>query len=931
MSRPSEAPDAPLFRYRFGTAEFDEARFELRIGGVPVDVQRKPLEILACLLAHAGEVVTKDELLEIVWEGRPTVENVIANAVTKLRGALGEANVDRIVTQPRVGYRFTGTFERTAVGRTWVSQLELAADMVVPGRPNFVLESMLGRSMASEVWLARHAKTHEARVFKFSPDGARLAALKREATLARLLRANVAEQRFFAKLLDWNFETSPFFLEYEYGGRNLGEWAPSAGGLGALSTPERLELFLRIVDGVAAAHAVGVLHKDLKPANVLVAPAESGEWELKLTDFGSSRLLEPGRLSELGITQLGLTMTASVLGDSGSGTPLYLAPELLTGAPPTVRSDVYALGVMLYQFLVGDFRKPLTPGWERDIVDPLLRQDIADAAAGDPMRRLQTTAELAERLRGLDARRHESEQLRAADERARAAEQRLEQARARRPWIVAAACALALGSVVSSYLAWQAREERNRAEHETAVTESVNRFLSEDLLSRSSPYRSGKPDESLTAAIKAASADIDSRFVFEPAVAARLHQALARAFDARNSWDDARDEYLHAAALWEKSAGPLSQDAIVARLQNLQMQARSYREGTLQAAQDQLAEQERLIKRLGSASAEVITWLASSRGMVALIANDLATAAEQFRLAAEGAEQLPELFDLKTRLAFKQRRAFAFIRLGDGKMAETLFRELIAGYDKLNGPDSAEALRIRMNLTQALMIQREFAASIREADALYSKMVQTFGADNEMTLQLLATRAQSHGSLEQWDAAIRDGLEAHRLAVAKQGPRTFYSIATLTDTATAQCRASRVNDGLQNVETAHDEAVAGFGQAAALTQAVAFAKAACLISAGRLDEASGLLDGVKPDNVAALAGDPNWGANLELARAQIAFARRDFTMAREHLEAAKPGFSVPNAEGYQVRAVTVLDADLRRHEAGGVIGGNADRPAPPAK
>jgi serine/threonine protein kinase/DNA-binding winged helix-turn-helix (wHTH) protein len=920
MARPADAPYAPLFRYRFGTAELDEARFELRIGGVPVEIQRKPLEILACLLAHAGEVVTKDELLELVWEGRPTVENVIANAIAKLRSALGEANAERIVTQPRVGYRFTGTFERTAAGRAWVSQLELASGMTVPARPNFVLDTMLGRSAASEVWLARNSKTHEPRVYKFSPDGERLAAIKREATLARLLRANVGEHRFFAKLLDWNFETPPFFLEYEYAGRNLAEWARDEGGLAALSVPARLELFLRIVDGVAAAHAVGVLHKDLKPANVLVAPLESGGWELKLTDFGSSRLLEPGRLAELGITQLGLTMTASVLSDSGSGTPLYLAPELLTGAPPTVRTDVYALGVMLYQFLSGDFRKPLTPGWEQDIGDPLLRQDIAEAAAGDATRRLQTAAELAERLRGLEARRHESERLRAADERARAAEQRLDQARARRPWIVAAACALALGSVVSTYLAWQAREERNRAEHESAVAESVNRFLSEDLLSRSSPYRSGKPDESLTAAIKAASADIDARFAFEPAVAAKLHQALARAFDARNSWDDARDEYLDAAALWEKSEQPPSQNAIIARLQNLQMQARSYREGTLQAAQKQLAEQETLIGKLGTANPEVSTWLASSRGMIALIANDLPVAAEQFRLAYEGAEQLPESFDLKTRLAFRQRRAFAFIRLGDGKMAETLFRELIAGHDKLNGADSAEALRVRMNLTQALMIQREFAASIREADALYSKMVETFGADNEMTLQLLATRAQSHGSLEQWDAAIRDGLEAHRLAVAKQGPRTFYSIATLTDTATAQCRASRLEEGLQNIESAHADAVAGFGQAAALTQAVAFAKAVCLIPVGRLDEAARLLDGVKPDNVAALAGDPNWGANLELARAQIAFARRDYALARTHLDAAKPGFSVPNAEAYQVRALTVLDADLRAREAGRVAG-----------
>jgi hypothetical protein len=359
----------------------------------------------------------------------------------------------------------------------------------------------------------------------------------------------------------------------------------------------------------------------------------------------------------------------------------------------------------------------------------------------------------------------------------------------------------------------------------------------------------------------------------------------------------------------------LSQNAIIANLQRLQMEARSYRAGTLESAEKQLGEQEELIRRAGTVRPEVETWLASSRGMVALIRNDLPVAVEQFRLASEGTERLPELFDMKTRLAFKQRRAFAFIRLGDGRAAETLFRELAAGYDRLNGPDSAEGLRIRMNLTQALMIQREFAAAIKEADALHERMVDTLGADHEMTLQLLATRAQSHGSLEQWDAAIKDGLEAHRLAVAKEGPQTFYAIATLTDTATAQCRASRVNEGLRNAESAHRDSLAAFGPGAALTQAVAFTRAACLIVGNRMDEAAALLDGVKPDNVAALAGDPNWGANLELARAQIAFARSDYATARRHLEAAKPGFSVPKAEAYQVRVVSLLDASLRAREA----------------
>jgi serine/threonine protein kinase/DNA-binding winged helix-turn-helix (wHTH) protein len=902
---------ASLFRYRFGTAEFDAARFELRVSGLAVEIQRKPLEILSCLLSHAGEVVTKDELLETVWEGRPTVENVIANAVTKLRGALGDGNAERVVTQPRVGYRFEGPFERVAVGRTPLSSLELVAGAQVPGRPNFVLDTMIGHSTASEVWLGRQARTRETRVFKFSPDGGRLAALKREATLSRLLLESFGERKFFARLIDWNFETPPFFLEYEYGGQNLLEWAETAGHLASLPTSQRLALFLRIVDGVAAAHSVGVLHKDLKPANVLIAPGDGGEWHVRLTDFGSSRLLEPERLAELGITQLGMTMTAGALGDATSGTPLYLAPELISGAPPTVRSDVYALGVMLYQFLVGDFRKPLTAGWEADIADPMLREDIALSAAGEPDRRLQSATLLAERLRNLDRRREETAQLRGAEARALQAEKRLERARARRPWIVLAACALGVGATVSVYLAYQAVRERNRAEHQSEIAESVSRFLGEDLLARSNPYRSGKPDESLLGAIRASSADIDRRFGFEPAVAARLHQTMAKALDGRNDWDSARKEYEQAANLWIKADGPLSQDAIIANLQQVQMLVRSYRGGSLEPAEKLFAEQEALIQRVGTARPELAVWRASAHGMIGLIKNDLATAADEFRIAAGSSEQLPEIFDLQTRLTFKQRQAFTFIRLGDGQQAERLFRELVAGYGRLKGPDSAEVLMVRMNLVQALMIQREHAAAIAEAEPLYPRMVATLGPDHEMTLQLLTTRAQSHGSLEQWDAAIEDGMAVHDLAVAKLGPKSFFAIATLTDVATAQCRAARLGEGLTNAEASHRESLAAFGSDAALTQAVAYTRASCLIPLNRIDEADELLAGINSENVAALAGDPHWGANVELAKAQIAFLRKDFAAARKHLDAAKPGFSVPKAEAYQVRAVTMLDASLQ--------------------
>jgi eukaryotic-like serine/threonine-protein kinase len=905
---PNDAPSS-TYRYRFGTADFDQAKFELRVAGLPVEVQRKPLEILAYLLAHAGEAVTKDELLDTIWEGRPTVENVLANAVTKLRNALGDENAQRIVTLPRIGYRFEGPFERAAVGRIWISTLELAPGLAVPARPNFILESMLGRSPQSEVWLARQARTREARVYKFSPDGTRLASLKREATLCRLLNDSAKDPQRFARLLDWNFETPPFFLEYEYGGESLLEWGEKK-HLAALNMQQRLDLFLQIVDGVAMAHGLGVLHKDLKPANVLVAQAESG-WQIRLTDFGSSRLLEPERLAELGITQLGMTMTVGALGDSTSGTPLYLAPELMSGAPPTARSDVYALGVMLYQMLVGDLRKPLTAGWEADIHDPLLREDIALAAAGEPERRLQSAAEFAQRLRRIEERRIESEQLRAAQARALEAERHLERARARRPWIALAVAVLLVGAAVSVWLASEATREGDRAERQTLIAESVSRFLGDDLLLRTSPYRSGQPDESLLAAVKAASRDIDRRFAFEPAVAARLHHTMARAMDGRNDWESASTEYESAAALWRQAQGAQSQSALIVEYQHALMQARSYREGTLQLAQQRVAAADAVYHALPKPLSELGVWRASAAGMIGLITNDLAVATEQFQRASDGAERLPEIFDLKARLTFKQRQAFTLIRMGEGEHAERLFRELAAGYSRLNGPDSPEVLMIKLNIAQALMIQREFASAIAEADALLPRMVSTLGSDHEMTLQLLTTRAQSHGSLEHWDQAIRDGLEVHDKAVAKQGARSFFAVATLTDAATAQCRASRLQEGLQNAESAYRDALAGFGAEAALTQAIAYTRATCLIALSRMNEADALLATIKPDAVAALAGDPKWGANVELAKAQIAFARRDYASAREHLDAAKPGFSIPKAEAYQVRAVTLLDASLQ--------------------
>jgi eukaryotic-like serine/threonine-protein kinase len=128
------------------------------------------------------------------------------------------------------------------------------------------------------VWLARESRLDVWRVFKFARDGERLAELKREYTVCRLLRRELGERADLVRLLSANLSDPPFFLEYEFGGADLPAWAAESNHLASLDVNARLAIFLQIARAVAAAHSVAVLHKDLKPANVLIA-GEPGAWQ----------------------------------------------------------------------------------------------------------------------------------------------------------------------------------------------------------------------------------------------------------------------------------------------------------------------------------------------------------------------------------------------------------------------------------------------------------------------------------------------------------------------------------------------------------------------------------------------------------------------------------------------------------------------------
>ncbi|MDO9453838.1 MAG: serine/threonine-protein kinase [Stagnimonas sp.] len=202
----------------------------------------------------------------------------------------------------------------------------------------------LGRGGMGEVWLAErsdgryngevaiktlhaHLAQHGARE-RFAREGRILARLQHP-HIAHLLDAGVADD-------------GQLYLVLEVvAGEPLTDWCDGR----SLSITARLALFLKICEAVAHAHAQLVVHRDLKPANILV----TANGEPKLLDFGIAKLLEADADQ---VTAAGAATELTRLGGRAL-TPEYAAPEQLRGEPVTAATDIYALGVLLYELLCG--------------------------------------------------------------------------------------------------------------------------------------------------------------------------------------------------------------------------------------------------------------------------------------------------------------------------------------------------------------------------------------------------------------------------------------------------------------------------------------------------------------------------------------------------------------------------------------------------
>jgi hypothetical protein len=350
----------------------------------------------------------------------------------------------------------------------------LPAEPTLAGRivGNYTLERLLGRGGMGAVWLAhrsdgRFAGRAAVKLLNLSLlNRAGTDRFKREGSaLARLTHPNIA------RLIDAGVtgEGQPHLVLEYVEGEPIDRWCEAR----ALDVDARVRLFLQVVDAVAHAHSKLILHRDLKPPNILVTP----EGQVKLLDFGIAKLLDDEHPH---------TSSALTKFPGHAFTPEYAAPEQVQGAEVTTATDVYALGVLLYSLLTS--RHPTADPSQTPVdrlravvdMDPIRPSDTVRALRGDldniiakalkkmPAERYRTVAGLGE-----DLQRYLNKQPVGA--RADSLSYRVGRFVSRNRTAVGAAAAALLTVVTATGVSmWQAHDARMQRDHARALSARNN-------------------------------------------------------------------------------------------------------------------------------------------------------------------------------------------------------------------------------------------------------------------------------------------------------------------------------------------------------------------------------------------------------------------------------------------------------------------------
>ena len=256
---------------------------------------------------------------------------------------------------------------------------------------------LLGRGGMGEVYRADDLKLGQAVALKFLPRALAADPVRRERFFAEVRITRQLSHPNICRVYDIADIDGQHFLSMEFiDGEDL---ASLITRIGYLPDEKALDIVRQLLAGLAAAHERGVLHRDLKPANIMI----DGHGRVRITDFG------------LAIAVSGDEQAAADV----SGTPAYMAPEQLAGQGASVRSDIYALGLVMYELACGrmaftattiaelrEQKEHYTPTAPSDIragVTPVVERLIMRCLERDPRARPASVVQLAAALPGGDA------------------------------------------------------------------------------------------------------------------------------------------------------------------------------------------------------------------------------------------------------------------------------------------------------------------------------------------------------------------------------------------------------------------------------------------------------------------------------------------------------------------------------------------------
>ncbi len=549
--------------------------------------------------------------------------------------------------------------------------------------------------------------------------------------LARLQHPAIA-QVYEVGTSDTPFGPQPWFAMEFIHGQPLGQYADAH----RLNARQRLELIARICDAVEHAHQRGIIHRDLKPANILVE--ESGQ--PRILDFGVALATD-------------CDAQATRQTDVGQliGTLAYMSPEQVLADPLELdtRSDVYALGVILYELLANrlpyevsnQLHEAVRAIREQDplrlsSIDRSYRGDVetivARALEKDKARRYASAAALAE-----DIRRYLRDEPITA--RPPSATYQLGKFARRHKALVTATAAvivaLAAGAVISAREAVRAR----RAEQ---TAQAVNDFLRNDVLAQASAYVQGgaktKPDPDLKVrtALDRAAARIRGKFDRQPEVEAAIRDTIGETYMDLGLYPEAQAHFRRARDLYSQALGAENPDTL------------------------------RAISRLGA---------------IAYTLGKYPEAESLLRTALDGQRRILG-FDHPDSLYSLNNLAITYASEGKYAEAEPLQRQTLEIRRRVLGATNAGTLAAMHNLANLYYAQGKYAEAAKVGQQTVEIQRRVLGPEHPGTLSSmtnLANAYDSEGKHTEAEALYRQTLDAQRRVLGNEHPDTLRTMANL--------------------------------------------------------------------------------------------------------------------------------------------------------